>query len=518
MAVYDRWHRRPRPGDKPCRCSRGKTPLYPSAAHQQGDRWQVRWYDDAGRQRSRNFPVREGRDPARHAGAFDAKIRHELDAGTYADPSAALVTFREYAEQWRALRLVDDVSAAKYEAGFRNHVYPAIGNVPLHRLSRAPTLTASWVKGLEGRLSPVTIRNLLTIVSGVYAAAMQDGLIARNPLKASGMARPALPPGKARAWTAERVRAMSAALPERYAVIPLLGAGTGMRQGELFALALEDITFLGRDPHISVTRQLKYVAERPCFSLPKKYKTREIPLAPEVAEALAEHMRRFPPVLVTLPWHEPRNRQRHGKPVTARLVLTGTRGGVLNRKNFNVSAWHPAQEACGITPPRPDGGKRAPAREEGMHALRHTFASVQLAAGAAPSDVAAWLGDSVAVLLETYAHYMPGNEGRGRAAVSAFLGGTDARNVPPGREGRALCPVNATRRLNPCFLPGLPVRALRPFRPAGTPAAGCRGLSRSAGAHVPPMCPARPWPSSPTCTRRAPPPMTGRWCATTRRG
>ena len=87
------------------------------------------------------LPVPRGRDPGRHAEAFDAKIRHELDAGTYTDPSAALVTFREYAEQWRALRIVDDVTAAKYEASFRNHVYPAIGNVPLRKLSRAQTLT-----------------------------------------------------------------------------------------------------------------------------------------------------------------------------------------------------------------------------------------------------------------------------------------------------------------------------------------------------------------------------------------
>ena len=45
MAVYDRWHRDPRPGDQPCKCGKGRQKLYPSAVHLKGKRWQVRWDD-----------------------------------------------------------------------------------------------------------------------------------------------------------------------------------------------------------------------------------------------------------------------------------------------------------------------------------------------------------------------------------------------------------------------------------------------------------------------------------------
>jgi integrase len=433
MAVYDRWHRQPREGEKPCKCSRGRTPLYPSAAHLQGDRWQVRYRDDNGKQCSRNFPLREGRDPGRHAEAFDAMIRRQLDTGDYADPSAALVTFREYAEQWRASRTRDD--PAKMERSFRLHVYPVLGHLSLRKLSRQPSLIQGWITGLEQKLAPVTARQLVTDVSGMFAAAMGDGLISANPVRSSTVKRPPVPPKKARAWPAGRVQAMAAALPERFAVVPLLGADAGLRQGELFGLAVEDVDFLRRT--VRVVRQVKQAGAGGvlCFAPPKRGKTRTVPLAPELAEALAEHIRAFPPASVTLPWHEPRSRRQHGQLVTARLIVTASRGGALRRQQFNRYVWHPAQLAAGV--------ERT--RDEGMHALRHTFASLQLQAGNDPVSVADWMGDTPAVVLATYAHFLPGREDSGRSAVSAYFGGASARNVPSGRRDHALWLADALR-------------------------------------------------------------------------
>lgn len=90
MSIYDRWHRtRPSPGDEPCReHGRGRAKLYPTADHGQGDRWQVRWRDEAGQQRKRNFARRDGVDPEKHASAFDAKVKRELDTGTSLDMAA----------------------------------------------------------------------------------------------------------------------------------------------------------------------------------------------------------------------------------------------------------------------------------------------------------------------------------------------------------------------------------------------------------------------------------------------
>jgi len=80
----------------------------------------------------------------------------------------------------------------------------------------------------------------------------------------------------------------------------------------------------------------------------------------------------------------------------------------------------PVQDyACGRgAPPLAKGEKRKAARDQGMHALRHTAAS-------------AWLGDTVETVYKTYGHLMPDADDRGRKAIDQFFRRS-------GREGSAL--------------------------------------------------------------------------------
>ncbi len=445
MGVYDRWHKALGPDGVPCReHSRGTTRLYPSAAHGKGVRWQVRWYDpDTGKQEKRSFRLKEGRNPSLHADAFAAQVERDIDTGNYTDPDSAEITFREFAEDVRKARSHDDVTAVQLERFLRLHAYPHFGDRTLREMSRRPSLTQAWVKGLEASMAPYSARQVVSAVSGIYAAAQADGLISANPVRSTAVTRPRAVRRKARAWTREMVAAMGAALAGpppsgatpgtpsprgRYQVIPELGAGTGMRQGEIFGLAVDDVAFLSRDPRVQVLRQVKHVRGVMCFAPPKRRKTRETPLAPEVAALLAAHLAEFPAADVTLPWHDPRDRARHGKPATFRLVVTDAKGRAVDRDVFNRLVWHPAQLAAGI--PRE--------RENGMHALRHTYASVQLGAGIDVLSVAAWIGDTPQVVWDTYAHFMPGREEGGRAAVSQFLGPQGAPEVPRGASGSTL--------------------------------------------------------------------------------
>jgi integrase len=438
LAVYDRWHTKS--GDVLCReHSRGRARLYPSAVHGRGPRWQVRYYDDKGRQRKKSFAYREGKDPNRHADAFDAQLRRDLNAGDYTDPAAADVTLQAYAEDWRKTRRHDTVSAELLEQHLRLHVYEdparpgsgrtprggvAIGQRRLRELARRPSLVAAWMAAMP--LQPSTAREVAGNVSAVFRAAADDSLVSRNPVRAASVSLPPRGQNKARPWTAEQVEAMAAALPARYAILPPLGAGTGLRQGELFGLAAGDVAFLGRHPHVTVTRQLKMVAGQLFFAPLKNRRPRQVPLAASLAPRLSRHMELYPPQEVTLPWHDLRDPGAHGRPVTVRLVLSRPDGLPLKRDLFNPSAWWPAQEKAGITPPLAPGEKRAAARENGMHALRHTAASVWLRAGIDVVRTAAWLGDTPAVVLGTYAHLMPGESGDdGRAAVDRFFGGAD---------------------------------------------------------------------------------------------
>lgn len=429
MSVYDRWHKtRPIPGDEPCReHSRGRTKLYRTADHGKGDRWQVRWRDETGQQRKRNFAKRDGTDPERHAAAFEAKVKTALDDGSYVDPKDANTIFREFAEDWRKTRTHDVTTAARIERELRLHVYPVIGSRSLRELAKRPSLTQAWISGMK--LAASSKRQVIKDVSSVYIAAMDDGLINRNPTRAQSVTRPKPDEKKAKPWTLVQVEGMSRALPGRFAVLPYLGAGTGMRQGEMFGLAVDDVAFLGRRPVIHVRRQVRIVGATLCFAPVKNDKEHDVPLSEALAPVLAEHMRHYPPQTVTLPWKIP-----DGEPVSFTLIVTRPDGQALHAVRFRENHWWPAQENAGITPQREKGQKRRPARDQGMHALRHTAASAWLAAGVDIVSVAAWLGDTVQMVHQTYAHLMPDADDRGRKAMNAFFAVPDscALDVPSG--------------------------------------------------------------------------------------
>lgn len=155
------------------------------------------------------------------------------------------------------------------------------------------------------------------------------------------------------------------------------------------------------------------------------------PVAASLAPILAEHIRRFPPVPVTLPWKVP-----DGDSVTFRLIVTRPDGRPWKGPGFDQAQCSRAQEEAGITPPRTKGEKRKAARDQGMHALRHTAASAWLSAGAGIVAVAAWLGDTVETVHRTYAHLMPDADDRGRKAMDQFFKRVgdegSAPNVPSG--------------------------------------------------------------------------------------
>lgn len=77
------------------------------------------------------------------------------------------------------------------------------------------------------------------------------------------------------------------------------GGGCGFRQGEIFGLPVDEISFLKGWLHVAY--QVKVVDGRAVFAPPKRGKVRDVPLPERVGEAFAAHMKRFPPRDVTLP-------------------------------------------------------------------------------------------------------------------------------------------------------------------------------------------------------------------------
>jgi integrase len=117
------------------------------------------------------------------------------------------------------------------------------------------------------------------------------------------------------------------------------------------------------------------------------------PLPDAVATELAEHLRRYPA-------------QADG------LVFTTRERKPLNRNYINTHVWKKALRAAGVDP----------SRINGMHALRHYYASALLEAGVSIRAVSEYLGHAdPGFTLRTYAHLMPTSDERARQAMDLAL-------------------------------------------------------------------------------------------------
>lgn len=425
MAVYDRWHtKKAKPGQQACReHSRGSVALYPSTDHGKGDRWQVRYRDDEGKQRKVNLPKKEGKDPAVHADALDKQIQGQLQARTYTDPDAGKVPLEVYAKQWLDAQTSDLSTRETQERWYRLRIQgTALGGREMAFLARRPSLVQQWVKGLEAEgLAPRSIKWALDMLATVFNAASDDEIVTRNPCHAKSVKAPATPESKVIPLTFEQVQNARDAMPPRFQAMIDLGYGAGMRQGEMFGLAVDDVDFLGKQ-EIRVLRQVKIVNNKLIFALPKGGKTRSVPIDDDLLLALSAHIRAFPPLAVSLPWGRP-----DGPHKTFQLLFSwqGPRYQGACRRDLVNPKWAAARARAGIPV----------ADETGMHVLRHTAASAWLAGGVDIRALAAWLGHSdPAFTLRTYAHLMPSAPDGGRKAMRSFratkIDSVSAQNVP----------------------------------------------------------------------------------------
>lgn len=382
----------------------------PTARHGQGRRWKARYLDPDGRERSKSFARKVD------AERFLTEVEHSKLAGSYLDPDAGRVTLRSRVPLWLASLTCDETSRHHIEGRVTKHVLPKLGDKRLDVLARSPSVIQAWVAGLP--VGAQYAQHILADLSAIFDQAVTDSLIARNPVKVARVRAPRVVRRQLVPWTTGQVAAIRAELPERYRAMCDAGAGLGLRQGEIFGLALDEIDFLRRVVHIR--RQVRlYRHVKPVFGPPKSGKDRDIPLPGRVAAALAAHLQRYPATAVTLPWLSP-----DGKPRTCEMLFTGERShSALIRPSFNGKVWIPARRRAGI----PDGDDAA----AGMHQLRHHYASALLRGGVDVKRVQSYLGHhSAAFTLDVYGHLMPDDEERSLRDVEAALAGPDETGMP----------------------------------------------------------------------------------------
>lgn len=344
-----------------------------------GSSYRVRYIDPDRVERSRSFRRRADAED------FAVSVEHSLRSGAYIDPTAARITVRQYLEDWRGQQAQHRPRTAdNVRRRLATMVYPHFGALRLSEV-KASTVRTWQAALLAAGYAPSNISAVRAIVAGAFGDAVLDRLLASNPF--DGVPTVEIIKDRIVPRSIDQVRAGEAAitLPRYKAVIPV-DAGTGLRASELFGLTVDRLDLLRRT--LTVDRQLVGSRNRrPIFGPPKtKASARELPLSQMVVDRLAAHLARCP----ARP-HELVFRTRLGSPVSSTAW---------------ANAWAPAQAAMGLDP------------GQGLHQLRHFYASLLIAEGCSVKEVQARLGHaSAGETLDTYSHLWPGSEDRTRTAI-----------------------------------------------------------------------------------------------------
>jgi integrase len=335
----------------------------------------------------------------RAAEAARVEILSRLQRGEHVAPSR--LTVADFLiERWlpaKAAALAPSTHES-YARNVRVHIVPGVGSVPLQSLS-ADLLTTFYGERLRSGLSARTVRYMHTIVSAALKDAVRWGLLVRNV--ASAATPPSASAAKAptmRTWTAEHLRAfLEHVRTDRLHAAWHVLATSGMRRGELLGLAWQAVDLdAGR---IAITRTLIEGPGEPRFSEPKtKRSRRSVALDPETVAVLREHRRRQ--LEERLAWG-PAYQDRE-------LVFSREDGSPIWPRTFS-RAFAAHVKAAELPTIR-------------LHDLRHTHATLALAAGVHPKVVQERLGHaSVGITLDTYSHAIPAMQEDAAAKVAALI-------------------------------------------------------------------------------------------------
>ena len=284
-----------------------------------------------------------------------------------------------------------------YESKIRVHILPAIGTIPLAKLTPQRT-QAFFSERLSSGLAPQTVHHIRAILRAALTDAVKWGLVGRNA--ADLVDPPRVSHEEFRPLTPAEAQALLAAVSgDRLEALYSVALALGLRQGEALGLRWEDVDF--DTGTLRVSQSLQRIEKKFTFVEPKTRRSRRTLALPAIATvALRAHRtKQLEERLAAGPmWEE------HG------LVFTRANGMPLHGSSV-TREFQRMLERAGL-------------RRLRFHDMRHACASLLIAQGVHPRVVMETLGHSqIGITMNLYSHVLPEAQRQAAAQMDAVLSG-----------------------------------------------------------------------------------------------
>ena len=321
----------------------------------------------------------------KNAKAYLARVIKDRDSGLVVQPSK--MPLNEFLDRWLEDAVEPRVRGntfRSYRWQLKKYVRDELGSYRLCDISPLQIQKLYSKLNREG-LSPRVIRYSHSILSNAFGQAVKWRMLASNPC--SGAELPRTKHKETRALTVEEMaRFVKVLRGTRHEVLFLVALTTGMRPSEYLALRWKDVDF--DTARIQVRRSLDWRRKGQWeFSEPKTARSRRsIPIPTEVVGRLREHRR-----------VQAEERLKAGPEwADQSLVFCDRKGEPLDRQNLLRRHLRPLLMKADIS------------TDLTLYSLRHSCATLMLAAGVHPKVVSERLGhSSIAITLDVYSHVLP---------------------------------------------------------------------------------------------------------------
>lgn len=302
----------------------------------------------------------------------------EVDDGIYKEP--VKYTVKDWAEIWlnEYTGNLKPLTVKQYTTYINNRIVKNMGSVKLTRLD-TPIIQRFYNQLTKEGLSPVTIKNIHSILHSMLETAVEVGYMRTNPSNVCRLPKPEKKQIKP-LENADISKLLEALKGDKYESLYTVDLFTGLRQGELLGLTWDCIDF--KKGTMYIYRQLQFNKGSYYFTSLKNGKTRTIALAPYVLNILRNQKA----------WQAECQLKSYGMWNNKDdLVFTNELGGHLTQ-NYTYRHFKKIVSSIGIPDAR-------------LHDLRHTFAVSSLQSGNDVKTVQEALGHHTAAFtLDVYGH------------------------------------------------------------------------------------------------------------------